>query len=39
MKCIVFVNTLILHVFGMFGQTHFDDASEATRYNITFHSN
>lgn len=34
MICIVFVNTIILHVFWIFGWTHFDDASEATRYNI-----
>jgi len=34
MKCIVLENTLILHVFWMFGPTHFGDAIEATRYNI-----
>lgn len=33
-KCVVFENTLILHVFWLFGPIHFDDASEATRYNI-----
>lgn len=34
MKCTVFENIPILHVFWMFGPTHFDDAVEATRYNI-----
>jgi hypothetical protein len=34
MNYIVFDNTIILHVFWMFGPTYFDDANEEIRYTF-----